>query len=321
LLRASDVSQVEELAKEWALEGIKVGGIGEDGKGVWWVIANLVCVEFITIEDVISQVVHVLTNPGVGKELSESQSLELLCQICSLLCAESGTKLNLSLAVCSSLSLLMQNFRSLQSIRHRISSKEPCLQNLAILFRVLLTLAGHAPDDIRGYVTTVIQSPSMLRTAIYHPDILLHQVIEPIVSMGDTPALNLTISAFRSLLGATDEIDADFGENIEQIFKSTSEFSMNLCRINLRLVLEYSRLSNVAVGERSGELVERVIASVVGQGQLGKSGDLVKSLNTESKKLVYSFVIILMIVTRSSRKVFLGGCSSPKCLITRWTTS
>jgi len=103
--------------------------------------------------------------------------------------------------------------------------------------------------------------------------------------MGDTPALNLTISAFRSLLGATDDMDVDFGENVEQIFKSTSEFSMNLCRINLRLVLEYSRLSNVAVGEKSSELVERIVASVVG-GQPSKSGDLVKSLNTESKQLV-----------------------------------
>ena len=81
-------------------------------------------------------------------------------------------------------------------------------------------------------------------------------------------------------------MDTDFGENIEQIFKSTSEFSLNLCRINLRLVLEYSQLSNIATGEKSGELVERIIASVVGQGQWGKSGDLVKSLNAESKQLV-----------------------------------
>jgi hypothetical protein len=151
---------------------------------------------------------------------------------------------------------------------------------------VLLTLAGEAPDDIRSHVATVTQSPWMLRTAIHHPNILVTQVIEPIVAMGDTPALTLTISAFRSLLGASSDIEADFGESIEQIFKSTSEFSMNLCRINLRLVLEYSRLSNIAVGERSGELVERIIASVVDQGQTGKSGDLVKSLNTESKQMV-----------------------------------
>jgi len=125
----------------------------------------------------------------------------------------------------------------------------------------------------------------MLRMAIYHPDILLTHIIEPIVSLGDTPALNLTISAFRSLLGA-DGMDAEFGESIEHVFKSTNEFSMSLCRINLRLVLEYSRLSDVAVGEKSGEMVERIIASVLGQGQLGKAGDLVKSLNMESKQLV-----------------------------------
>ena len=181
---------------------------------------------------------------------------------------------------------LIQNFQSLQSILCRISSHESCLQNLAILFRALLTLAGQAPEDIRMHVNSVIHTPWVLRIAVHYPHILLTQIVEPIVAMGDTPALHLTISAFRSLLGATDDMDADFGENIEQIFKSTSEFSMSLCRINLRLVLEYSRLSNVAVGEKSGELVERIIASVVGQGQLGKSGDLVKSLNAESKQLV-----------------------------------
>jgi len=126
----------------------------------------------------------------------------------------------------------------------------------------------------------------MLRTAIHHPNILLTHIIEPVVAMGDTPALHLTITAFRTLLGATDDMDTDFGENIGQIFKNTSEFSMNLCRINLRLVLEYSQLSNSVIGEKSGELVERIIASVVGQGQSGKSGDLVKSLNSESKQLV-----------------------------------
>jgi hypothetical protein len=172
---------------------------------------------------------------------------------------------------------------------YRISSDETCLQNLAILFRVLLSLAGHAPDDIRMRVDTITQTFWMLQTAVYHPNILLTHVIEPIVAMGDTPSLHLTISAFRTLLGATDDMDSEFGENIEQIFKSTSEFSMNLCRINLSLVLEYSRLSNVAVGEKSGELVERIIASVVGQRQSGKSGDLVKSLNAESKQLVYSY--------------------------------
>jgi len=148
-------------------------------------------------------------------------------------------------------------------------------------------LAGKGPEDIRSYVTNVTQSPRMLRTAIYRPSILLTHVVEPIVALGDTPALHLTISAFRNILGAQDDMDvSDFGENLEQIFKNTNEFSMNLCRINLRLVLEYSRLSNVAVGEKSGELVERIIASVVGQGQTGKSVDLVKSLNAESKQLV-----------------------------------
>ena len=158
---------------------------------------------------------------------------------------------------------LTQNYLSLQLILHRISTDETCLRDLAILFRVLLSLAGHALDDIRMHVDTVTQTFWMLQTAIYHPDILLTHIVEPIVAMGDTPSLHLTISAFRALLGATDDMDSDFGENIEQIFKSTSEFSMNLCRINLSLVLEYSRLSNVAVGEKSGELVERIIASVV----------------------------------------------------------
>lgn len=228
------------------------------------------------------------------KKLSEVQALELLCQIYPLVCAESGTKLSLSMAVRFILSSLTQNFLSLQSILHRISSDESCLQNLAILFRALLMLAGQAPEDIRTHVNTVIQSRWMLGTAIRYPNILLTHVIEPIVAMGDTPALHLTITAFRALLGATDDIDADFGENIEQIFKSTSEFSMNLCRINLRLVLEYSRLLNVAVGEKSGELVERIIASVVGQGQSGKSVDLVKSLNGESKQLVRILSEILL---------------------------
>ena len=148
-------------------------------------------------------------------------------------------------------------------------------------------LAGKGPEDIRTYVINVIQSPRMLRTAIHRPSILLTHIIEPIVALGDTPALHLTISAFRNILGTQDDMDAsDFGENLEQIFKNTNEFSMNLCRINLRLVLEYSRLSNVAVGEKSGELVERIIASVLGQGQAGKSVDLVKNLNAESKQLV-----------------------------------
>jgi len=95
---ASDIAQVEELAKEWALEGIK-SGLGDDVKGVWWVVANLVSVEMISVEDVIETIVQLVTNPSTGKELSEGQSLELLSQVYGLLCAESGTKLNLSLAV------------------------------------------------------------------------------------------------------------------------------------------------------------------------------------------------------------------------------
>jgi hypothetical protein len=211
--------------------------------------------------------------------------VELLHQVWDLICDKSGTKLGLSLTVYPSWTLT-QNFLSLQSIRHRISTNETCLQNVAVLFRVFLTLSTHVPEDINGHIAKVSHSSWMLQTATHHPNILLTQIIEPIVAMGDTPALNLTISAFRSLLGATDDIDIDFGENVQQIFRSTSEFSMNLCRINLRLVLEYSRLSNVAFGDKSGDLVERIVTSVVGQGQLGRSGDLVKSLNCESKQLV-----------------------------------
>jgi hypothetical protein len=275
LLKACDIVQVEELAREWAMEGIKT--LIEDGSGVWLVIAHLICSELLSVEDVISQVVQVVSTSAAAKELPESQSLDLLCHVFTLLSADTGAKLHLSLS----------SFLSLQAIRHRISSNENCLQNFAILFRTLLTLGRQTPETIRGHVGTVMQSPWMLRIATYHSDVLLTQIVEPIVALGDTPALNSTISAFRSLLGAAEGMETDFGENIEQIFKSTNEFSMNLCRINLRLVLEYSRLSDVAVGEKSGEMVERIIASVVGQGQLGKSGDLVKSLNVESKQMVY----------------------------------
>lgn len=189
-----------------------------------------------------------------------------------------------------------------------MSSNESCLQKLSILFRVLLTLAGQASDDIRMHVNTVIQTPWMLKMTVHHPDIVLAQIIEPIVAMGDTPALHLTISAFRILLGATDDMVADFGETIEQIFQSTSEFSMNLCRINLRLALEYSQLSDVAVGEKSGEFVERIIANVVGQGESGRSGDLVKSLNSESKQLVCLVQYNADSGTRSSREIIPRGC-------------
>ena len=65
LLRSQDITQIDVLAKEWAMEGIK-SIIGEDGKGVWWIVANLVSVEFVPIEDVISLVVH-LVSPGNGR--------------------------------------------------------------------------------------------------------------------------------------------------------------------------------------------------------------------------------------------------------------
>jgi hypothetical protein len=66
ILKSNDIAQVEELAKEWAMEGIKVA-IGDDGKGVWWIVANLVSVEFISIEDVIAHVVQLVSNPNSGK--------------------------------------------------------------------------------------------------------------------------------------------------------------------------------------------------------------------------------------------------------------
>ena len=66
LLTASDIAQVEELAKEWTIEGIK-SGLLDDGKGIWWIVANLVSVGLISIEDVIEIVVQLLTNPSSGK--------------------------------------------------------------------------------------------------------------------------------------------------------------------------------------------------------------------------------------------------------------
>ena len=71
LLMASDIAQVEELAKEWALEGIK-SVLGDDGKGIWWIVANLVSVELISIEDVIEIIVQLLINPTSGKVFSPS---------------------------------------------------------------------------------------------------------------------------------------------------------------------------------------------------------------------------------------------------------
>ena len=67
-LRCNDIAQIEELAKEWAIEGIK-SATGEDGKGVWWIVANLVSVEFLAIEDVITLVIEMVSNPSAGKVL------------------------------------------------------------------------------------------------------------------------------------------------------------------------------------------------------------------------------------------------------------
>jgi hypothetical protein len=66
LLKIGDIAQIEELAKEWATEAIKAS-IGTDGKGVWWIVANLIAVEFITIKDVIAQIAQMLSNPSSGK--------------------------------------------------------------------------------------------------------------------------------------------------------------------------------------------------------------------------------------------------------------
>jgi hypothetical protein len=70
-LRSNDIAQVQELAKEWAMDGIN-SAIGENGKGVWWIVANLVSVEFIPIEDVISKVVQMVSNPSAGKVISHN---------------------------------------------------------------------------------------------------------------------------------------------------------------------------------------------------------------------------------------------------------
>ena len=66
LLRSNDVAQVEELAKEWAVEGIR-SGIGEYGKGIWWIVANLISAEIIPIEDIIQTVVQIVSDPTSGK--------------------------------------------------------------------------------------------------------------------------------------------------------------------------------------------------------------------------------------------------------------
>lgn len=66
ILRNNDIAQVDELAKEWAMENIKAA-MGDNGKGVWWIVANLVSVEFISIEDVVAHVVQLVSKPKSEK--------------------------------------------------------------------------------------------------------------------------------------------------------------------------------------------------------------------------------------------------------------
>jgi hypothetical protein len=66
LLRGADIAQLTEIAGEWASEGIKAV-VGEDGKGVWWVVASLVGGEIIPIEDVIVQVAKMVSQTEPGK--------------------------------------------------------------------------------------------------------------------------------------------------------------------------------------------------------------------------------------------------------------
>jgi hypothetical protein len=65
-LKRSDIAQMDELAKEWVVEGIRTA-VADEGKGVWWIIANLISVGFIGIEEVIAQVVQLLSSPTTGK--------------------------------------------------------------------------------------------------------------------------------------------------------------------------------------------------------------------------------------------------------------
>jgi hypothetical protein len=66
-LRENNVAQIEELAKEWTMEGIRGVVGGDEGKGVWWIVANLVAVELVSIDDVILRVVQMVSNPSPGK--------------------------------------------------------------------------------------------------------------------------------------------------------------------------------------------------------------------------------------------------------------
>jgi len=65
LLKGADIAQLEEVAGEWALEGIKVV-VGESGKGVWWVVANLVAGKIIAVEDIIAEVAMIVGKHGSG---------------------------------------------------------------------------------------------------------------------------------------------------------------------------------------------------------------------------------------------------------------
>jgi hypothetical protein len=65
-LKGGDIAQMDELAKEWVVEGIKAGLV-EDGKAVWWIVASLISVGFMEIEEVIGLVVQLLSNPKAGQ--------------------------------------------------------------------------------------------------------------------------------------------------------------------------------------------------------------------------------------------------------------
>jgi hypothetical protein len=60
-LKKYDIAQIEDLVKEWAIENIR-STLDDDGRGVWWVITNLVSIGFIAIEDIIGHVIRLLLN-------------------------------------------------------------------------------------------------------------------------------------------------------------------------------------------------------------------------------------------------------------------
>jgi hypothetical protein len=100
---------IAELAKEWAMDAIKLD-VGEEMRGFWWITSQLICTDFLAIEDVLSRVIHVLPPLSDGmvqsrwfslieKALAEPQVLILLSQMCSLFCADNGTQLHIPMAV------------------------------------------------------------------------------------------------------------------------------------------------------------------------------------------------------------------------------